>query len=103
MRAVLMQFNKVSLADQIKPVASQRQRAFHSHAGLDPVARRVDQMVCRLPARSVDIVEMNQPALARAISPVLEHGKGNRVCFGHDASATIPTGRYFWSASWQRY
>jgi hypothetical protein len=51
-------------------------------------------MVHRLPTRRVNVVgecllQVNQPALARAIRPVLKRGEGDRVCLTHVASATI--------------
>ena len=100
--AIQVKFDQVGLADKAETVTPQRQCALHPHAGLDLVSGCVDQMVHRLPARRVDIVgkgllQMNQPALARAIGPVLEGGKGNRgvrvIRHGStpaDVAATLP-------------
>jgi hypothetical protein len=69
----------------------ERQGAFHFHTGLHLIAGGVHQVMHRLAARGVEVVlerlfQMDQPALARAVGPVLECGEGDGVDVDHGAN-----------------
>ena len=87
-RAIRMELHQIGLADEPQPVGPEGQGAFHFHPRLHLVAGRVHQVVHGLPTRGVDVVhesllQVDQPALARAVGPVLEGGEGDGVGFVH--------------------
>ena len=108
-RAVQVKLHQIGLADQIQAVAPHGQRMLHTHARLDFLARRINQLMhglatCRVDVVSEGLLQMNQPALARAVRPMLQGGECNGISIAHTGGGSIFIQRIcLWRTSWRQF
>ena len=107
--SIRMKFDQIGFANQVQPLAPHGQRTFHTHARLDFLARRINQTMHGLATCRVDVVregllQMNQPALARAVRPMLQGGECNGISLAHTGGGTIIIQRIcLWRTSWRQF
>jgi hypothetical protein len=82
---VWVKLDQVGDTDQVEPITPHRQSPFNPHARFDFVPRRIDKVMHCLPASCVDVVLerlllMNQPALTRAVDPMLQGRERDFIC-----------------------
>jgi hypothetical protein len=84
----VVELDNVRLSDQTDFVVPQRERLLDTHTFGGMRARMVNVRMERTPPQSVKVfverlLDMNEPALTRAIRPVLESGNLDRIKVSH--------------------